>query len=154
MRTKYFRHIVRAVWLLIAIGGMCLIGPAQTVQAQQAAACPPGGECPCTWTKWLDRDDPSGVGDFEDLANLVPQACKAPMAIQCRYKNDTTSAGQWGHQNGSNPPVNTAGAGYSCLVSGPGAGGICQNSKTRPPGSQTKTTCKDSEVRFCCAKEG
>jgi hypothetical protein len=154
MQTKYFRHIARTAWFLVALAGFCLVGPTQTVQAQQAAACPPGGECPCTWTKWLDRDDPSGVGDFEDLVNLVSQACKLPLAIQCRYKGDTTAAGMWGHQYGSNTPVNTAGAGYTCLSSGPSAGGICTNAKTKPPGTQAKPTCKDSEVRFCCAREG
>jgi hypothetical protein len=151
MQTKYFRHIARKAWLLIAIGGVFLIGPAQTVQAQQPAACPPGQECPCTWTSWLDRDDPSGVGDFEDLVNLVGKACKQPTAIQCR---DKKTQKLWGWQTLPLIAVNNAGPGYSCMAAGPAAGGICQNTKTKPPGTQDKPTCMDSEVRFCCAKDG
>src|SRR5438128_1451801 len=150
MQTNYLRQIMRQAWLLIAIGGIFLIGPAATVQAQPAGVCPPGADCPCTWTKWLDRDDPSGVGDFEDLVNLVSQACKRPTAIQCR---DKKTQKLWGWQTLPNSPVNTAGPGYSCLASGSSAGGICQNAKTRPPGTQSNPTCMDSEVRFCCAKD-
>jgi hypothetical protein len=150
MQTNYFRHIARKASLLVAILGIGIFGTAQNVRAQ-AAACPPGQECPCTWTSWLDRDDPSGVGDFEDLVNLVSKACKLPTAIQCRFKDDKKV---WGHQTLPNPAVNTAGPGYSCMASGSSAGGICQNAKTKPPGTQSKPSCRDSEVRFCCAKEG
>jgi hypothetical protein len=153
MQTNYLWHIARKAWLLIAIGGLFLIGPAQTVQAQ-APACPPGGDCPCTWTAWLDRDDPSGVGDFEDLASLIKEkkpVCARPTAIQCR---DKKSQKVWGSQTLPLGPTNSAGAGYTCLVSGPSAGGICTNKLTKPPGTEAKPTCMDSEVRFCCAKDG
>ena len=32
---------------------------------------------PASWTPWLDRDNPGGVGDFEDLATFLTmgQAC-------------------------------------------------------------------------------
>jgi hypothetical protein len=152
MQTKYYWQLARKAWLFVAMGAICVIGSAQTVNAQ-AAACPPGQDCPCTWTAWFDRDDPSGVGDFEDLTNLIKEKkpiCARPTAVQCRYKGGAV----WGHQTLPLGPTNTAGAGYQCLVSGPGAGAICQNAQTKPPGTQSNPTCKDSEVRFCCAKEG
>jgi Mucin-2 protein WxxW repeating region len=151
MQIKYFWQVTRKVWLLVAIGAICLIGPAQTARAQ-GAVCPPGGDCPCTWSAWLDRDDPTGVGDFEDLTSLIKEkkaTCARPTAVQCRYKGGQV----WGSQTLPLGPVNTAGAGYTCLVSGSSAGAICVNAKTKPPGTESKPTCKDSEVRFCCAKD-
>ena len=112
MLNKNFWQIARHVWLLAAMGGVCVIGSAQTARAQ-AAACAPGQECPCTWSLWVDRDDPSGVGDFEDLVSLYKEkkiSCQRPTAIQCRVKGTTTN---WGWQvlplGPSNPP-----AGYVC----------------------------------------
>ena len=36
------------------------------------------------WTQWLDRDDASGTGDYETLAEM-PQSkvCSRPVGIQC-----------------------------------------------------------------------
>lgn len=130
--------------LLIAVGAVCVIAQRATpVQAQAAAAaCPPGHECPCTWSGWLNRDAPSATGDWEDLTSLVKEGklkCRRPLAIQCRYR---PNGPVWGGQVGSYPPSPTPPAGYSCLTA---VGGICKNSKT--------VQCKDSEVRFCCLPE-
>lgn len=83
-----------------------------------------------TWTAWLDRDDPSGTGDWETLADFpAGSICggTAPIDIQCR----TLSGVDW----------TAAGEVYSCT---PGTGGICQN-RLQPDG-----TCFDYEVRFLC----
>lgn len=145
MLNRNFWQITRNAWLLAAVGGFCVIGSAQTARAQ-AAICPPGQDCPCTWSAWVDRDDPTGVGDFEDLASLYKEkkvACLRPTAIQCRYKGGAV----WGSQvlpqgPGGSPPV-----GYVCNVS---VGGTCTNAKTKPPGTQANPSCKDSEIRVCC----
>jgi hypothetical protein len=133
------RNSASGLFLLIALAGLGVLGQTQTSQPQ-AAACPPGQDCPCTWTSWLNRDQPSAKGDYETLtefikSNQVP--CKRPTAIQCRYKGGAV----WGSQVLPLGPVNSAGAGYTCSVS---VGGVCVNSKT--------VSCKDSEVRFCCVK--
>ena len=37
------------------------------------------------WTKWLDRDNPSGTGDYENLVNFPSnQVCPKPVGIECR----------------------------------------------------------------------
>jgi hypothetical protein len=38
------------------------------------------------WTAWLNRDDPSGSGDWETLSSFVQagQSCTNPSAIECR----------------------------------------------------------------------
>ncbi len=150
MRGETLWRAVRSISLLLAVAAVCVIGRTMPAQAQ-AAACPPGQDCPCTWSNWLDRDDPSGVGDFEDLPALIKEGklkCRRPLAIQCRYKDDKKV---WGSQAGSYPGTNTAGAGYNCQTA---KGGWCTNTQTKPPGSQSKPTCRDSEVRVCCLPEG
>jgi mucin-like protein len=140
---------IAALLAVAAIGILVQAQPART----QAPACPPGGDCPCTWSGWLDRDDPSGVGDFETLVDFAKEKkapCLRPTAVQCRYKEDKK---QWGHQTLPLGPAPTP-VGYTCTVSGPGAGGVCQNAKTKPPATKTNpVTCRDSEVRFCCPKD-
>lgn len=86
---------------------------------------------PCTWTPWLNRDRPSGSGDYETLADFAKadQACAKPSKIECR-----TRAGQ--------RPWSTTGEIYTCDVK---SGGVCQNAK-QPSGQ----SCSDYEVRFCC----
>jgi hypothetical protein len=52
----------------------------------QSAACP---DCfvtqlcgPYKWTAWINRDRPSGVGDWEDVTDAVAfGGCKAPIWI-------------------------------------------------------------------------
>jgi len=124
--------------LLVALTGLSVLGQTQPSQPQPAA-CPPGQDCPCTWTSWLNRDAPSAKGDYETLAEFIKSnqvPCKRPTAVQCRYKGGAV----WGSQVLPNGPASTP-AGYTCSVA---VGGVCVNSKT--------VSCKDSEVRFCCAK--
>lgn len=80
-----------------------------------------------TWTIWLDRDDPSGVGDYEDLVNFGSQVCSNPIAIQCQ----TTAGVDW----------TQTGERYTCT---PSVGGVCVNSD-QPDGQ-----CMDYRVRFLC----
>jgi hypothetical protein len=144
-----FRHMVSKALVLIAVGAVCVIGQSAPVRTQ-GAACPPGQDCPCTWSTWLDRDDPTGKGDYEDLPTLIKEGkikCRRPLAIQCRYK-DTKQV--WGSQVAAYTATNTAGAGYHCETT---KGGWCVNAETKPAGSESKPTCKDSEVRLCCLPE-
>lgn len=81
-----------------------------------------------TWTPWLNRDAPSGVGDFETLPDFGSQVpCSSPIAIQCQ-----TLAGV---------DYTLTGEVYSCT---PASGGICRNSD-QPDGA-----CMDYQVRFLC----
>lgn len=143
-RTSRLAAWALLVGLAAGLGGLGPIG----IASAQAPACPPGQDCPCVWTAWLDRDDPSGVGDFETLPEFIKdgKACKRPTAIQCRYK---PAGAMWGHQTLPLGPAPTP-AGYNCVAA---KGGWCTNTQTKPPGSAGKPSCRDSEVRFCCAKE-
>jgi hypothetical protein len=82
-----------------------------------------------TWTSWLDRDIPSGTGDWETLVEFVNagQACPNPIDIQCQTVDgiDWTQTGQV----------------YTCNASW---GGICVND------DQPNGTCLDYRVRFLC----
>lgn len=91
-----------------------------------------GGSTGGTWTPWLNRDSPSGTGDWEDLADFVNagQVCANPIAIECR----TTAGIDW----------SSAGEVYSCSLTTPIPGGVCEN------GSQPDGDCLDYEVRFLC----
>ena len=50
----------------------------------------PDRECYC-WTKWLDRDNPSGKGDYERVKDFRrhsrPPVCAKPVHVFCRIKN-------------------------------------------------------------------
>jgi hypothetical protein len=142
--TRDLRKSAIGLSLLIALTGLSVLGQTQPSQPQ-AAACPPGQDCPCTWTSWLNRDQVGGKGDYETLAEFIKSnqvPCKRPTAVQCRYRGTVPPGGtMWGSQVLPNGPVNSAGPGYTCSVA---VGGVCVNSKT--------VSCKDSEVRFCCAK--
>lgn len=85
----------------------------------------PGGN----WTPWLDRDNPSGKGDYETLVDFLQngQACPNPAGIQCQTLNgvDWTQTGEV----------------YSCTAA---LGGYCINTN-QPDGS-----CLDYRVRFLC----
>lgn len=80
-----------------------------------------------TWTAWLNRDAPSGNGDYETRADFVPAVCASPLAIQCQ----TTAGVDW----------TLTGEVYSCT---PSVGGVCINAN-QPDGS-----CMDYRVRFLC----
>lgn len=50
------------------------------------------------WTRWLDRDNPSGTGDWETLRNFPPaQVCPRPVGIECQ-----TTSGQPYQSTGAN----------------------------------------------------
>lgn len=84
----------------------------------------------CSWTEWLDRDDPSGTGDFETLSDFVKagKACEQPKRIQCRTVDGRAAV--------------STGQPYTCE---PTVGGVCDNRKL-PAGER----CLDYRVRFCC----
>ncbi|CAI5782741.1 Uncharacterized protein PODLI_1B026164 [Podarcis lilfordi] len=85
----------------------------------------------CT-TRWFDRDDPSGVGDFETLADLRREyptdICPEPIGIEAQTVEGTpaSSTGQIFH------PFN------------PKEGFACVNKE------QYKRSCLDYKVRFTC----
>ena len=79
-----------------------------------AAGAAQAGETP-----WLDRDRPSGVGEYETTKDLLK--------IECRFKE--TKA----------PVTQGSPAGYHCNVT---EGGWCKNND--PAGLH----CKDMEVRY------
>jgi len=153
MLSKSARHAANIAWIFFIVAGISFFEPTHTV-AQKGPPGPPSGPPPCwpppcvpsgdylcTWSSWLNRDQPSGQGDYETLAELTKEGqlkCKQPLAVQCRYRGGAA----WGAQIGSYPSSNIAGAGYSCETT---KGGWCVNSQTTP-----KNSCKDSEVRFCC----
>ncbi|MEZ5479051.1 MAG: hypothetical protein R3E95_16690 [Thiolinea sp.] len=77
------------------------------------------GQAFALWTPWFDRDNPSGVGDYETTSALLK--------IECRFKDN--------HQN----ITDNSHAGYHCNIE---KGGWCKNNV--PLGNK----CKDIEVRF------
>ena len=83
--------------------------------------------CDLKWGPWLDRDNPSGDGDWEDLKNfrLIGQACDNPLAIECREISTQVDASATGQT----------------IVCDPAKGFWCRN---------VGQSCKDYEVRFVC----
>lgn len=77
--------------LLIATA---LLFAAQTGAQKGGPVGPPGTrqnrECYC-WTKWLDRDNPSGKGDYERVQDFRrqsrPPVCAKPVHVFCQIKN-------------------------------------------------------------------
>ncbi|CAH1248578.1 CILP2 [Branchiostoma lanceolatum] len=93
-----------------------------------------GGDGACThWTRWYNRDHPSGNGDYENLLYLrrenPGQICSAPSAIEARVRGTLTPASQTGEQF----------LNFDTTV-----GFECRNI------DQTDRYCLDYEVRFCC----
>lgn len=90
------------------------------------------------WTPWLDRDDPSGLGDFETLADFVAAglACAEPVAIECQ------TTGGVSYQQ--------AGQAYTCDVE---TGGVCSNGDNATPQSlvDVASGCLDYRVRLRCS---
>jgi|GEM_PF-4129292 len=80
------------------------------------------------WTSWLNRDLPTGNGDYETLPDFLSggAACANPIAIECR-----TLSGVDYRQVGQN---------YTCQ---PSTGGFCRN-------AENDGGCMDYEVRFLC----
>lgn len=81
-----------------------------------------------TWTAWLDRDDPSGSGDWE-LRSDHSGVCANPVDFQARRVNDGTPANLTGEVFAHNSAIN----GLACRKS-----------------DQPDNTCFDYEVRFLC----
>lgn len=79
------------------------------------------------WTKWLDRDNPSGKGDYETLSDLISEGLAQPNpgAIQCQ----TLAGIDWSQ----------TGEVYTCTTAG---GGRCVNA------DQPDGRCQDYQVRF------
>jgi microsomal dipeptidase-like Zn-dependent dipeptidase len=85
------------------------------------------------WTGWLNRDGPSGSGDWELLSEFLSagQVCSSPIGIQCQ----TTSGVDW-TQSGEASTCDAA------------TGGICRNA------DQPDGYCLDYRVRFLCPSSG
>ncbi|XP_062821910.1 uncharacterized protein LOC134294504 [Anolis carolinensis] len=96
--------------------------------------CPPEFCSGCT-TRWFDRDDPSGVGDFEttvDLKKEYPgQICSDPIGIEAQTV-DGIPAGNTGQIFN---PFNAA-EGFACVNA-----------------AQKTGSCRDYRVRFTCPPE-
>ncbi|KAK7882742.1 hypothetical protein WMY93_028916 [Mugilogobius chulae] len=84
------------------------------------------------WTRWFNRDDPSGSGDWETLANLrtenPEEICESPLQIQA--------------QTTSGLPASATGNVFSAFDKTVGL--ICKNNEQR------KHRCYDYQVRFMC----
>ncbi|MFZ6029123.1 MAG: metallophosphoesterase [Chloroflexota bacterium] len=78
------------------------------------------------WTAWLDRDNPSGDGDWETRADF-PGVCAAPLQIDGR-----TLTGTYWYDTGEKLSVS------------PGTGLVCRNAE------QNDKYCLDYKVRFFC----
>jgi len=89
-----------------------------------------GGVC---WTKWYDRDNPSGTGDWELLSNLRSenpgQICPYPLYIEA-VTTDTLT------------PALSTGENFSAY--NPTTGFVCRNK------DQKDRWCRDYKVRFGC----
>ncbi|XP_044025862.1 uncharacterized protein si:dkey-205h13.2 [Siniperca chuatsi] len=89
-----------------------------------------GGVC---WTKWYDRDDPSGAGDWELLSNLKAEnpgeICNNPLYIEAVTTDKMT------------PAIDT---GETFNVYNPTQGFVCRNTDQKSGG------CSDYKVRFGC----
>ncbi|XP_065141778.1 uncharacterized protein [Paramisgurnus dabryanus] len=88
----------------------------------------------CT-TRWFDRDDPSGMGDYELLADLLTSnpgyICRKPIGIEAQ-----TISGLSASQTGNVFQVYDATHGFACVNAAQGGG-----------------QCADYKVRFICPEE-
>jgi hypothetical protein len=82
--------------------------------------------CPGTWTTWINRDYPSGVGDFETLVNMTG-ICADPIALEAK----TTTEIDW---------IETD----EVLTCRPDYGLSCVNA------NQDDLYCLNYQVRFAC----
>ena len=97
--------------------------------------CPKTAELTCdqegfAWTVWLDRDDPTDTGDWENKdgfdANVV---CSTPTAVQAQVRSGSSGSTAVTHLDNDQ--------GFWCIHD-----------------EQPKdATCADFEVRFCCPEE-
>jgi hypothetical protein len=79
----------KAIWLIAAI----LLALSQSVNSADCVDCFITQLCgPFHWSKWINRDHPSGVGDWETVSDAVALGgCKSPIWIECQ----TTSGLSW-----------------------------------------------------------
>ncbi|XP_078095332.1 uncharacterized protein LOC144510017 isoform X4 [Mustelus asterias] len=91
----------------------------------------PESFCNCK-TRWFDRDDPSGSGDFEDLVNLRKeypgQICNSPTACEVE-----TTSGIPDSNSGDNIPECSISTGFACINN-----------------DQNDGYCEDYKIRFSC----
>ncbi|XP_077870481.1 mucin-5AC-like [Saccoglossus kowalevskii] len=84
------------------------------------------------WTEWLDGDNPSDTGDWENTSSIIGsfgnKMCSDPSAIQVRTIDGI--------------PALTTGEKFSQYS--PTAGFVCKAS------DQPNGACRDYEVRYCC----
>ncbi|XP_070705993.1 cartilage intermediate layer protein 2 [Pempheris klunzingeri] len=89
--------------------------------------------CGVCWTKWYDRDNPSGTGDWETLSNLKKenpgQICDTPLYIEA-VTTDTMT-----------PAIST---GEILHIYNPTQGFACRKK------DQKSGMCRDYKVRFGC----
>ncbi|XP_061457359.1 uncharacterized protein LOC133372578 isoform X2 [Rhineura floridana] len=94
----------------------------------------------CT-TRWFDRDNPSGKGDYEllvDLRSKYPdQICKEPLSI-----NVQTLDGIPAHQTGQKFSVYDSTRGFACVNAEQGPGQFCRDYVVR-------FTCPESFCSGC-----
>lgn len=79
----------KPIWLIAAI----ILALTQSVRSNNCPDCFITQVCgPFHWTKWINRDRPSGTGDWELVADAVPLGgCKLPIYLECQ----TTSGLPW-----------------------------------------------------------
>eukprot|EP01043_Picozoa_sp_COSAG02_P027297 COSAG02_NODE_1603_length_11734_cov_5.828105_5_plen_2279_part_00 len=108
------------------------IGNAFCVENLVNASLPIGYVTQPTWTPWLSRDTPSGIGDYEGPG--ADWACSEPVAIQCEAVANGVAEGV---------PWNETGQVFKtgCTTSG---GLICFNSHNEYNG------CLDYRIRLLC----
>ncbi len=92
---------------------------------------------PSTWTDWLDRDDASGMGDYETLDGFT-NVCESPVGVECRKITPDKSG----------TVFSTSKEAPQTMGVGPTIGCYCVNEQNG--GSRTNTVCYDYEVRFNC----
>ncbi|XP_063078724.1 uncharacterized protein si:dkey-205h13.2 [Engraulis encrasicolus] len=89
--------------------------------------------CSECWTNWMDRDDPTGSGDWETVSSLQKsypkQMCPNPTAIEVATVDG----------------ISLADAGNTFFANDHITGLICKNA------DQKKCFCRDYKVRFVCS---
>lgn len=88
------------------------------------------------WSEWLNRDGPSGLGDYEERYNFT-QVCESPLDFEARLTNDTGKV----FRSAEEAPDNL-------LKFAADQGLVCRNE------DQTSGNCSDYQVRFFCPKSG
>lgn len=120
MRGNVLRKIAGLPLIVAVVTVSVMVGSPQVAAAQ-------------AWSGWLDRDDPSGKGDYEtvvDFKKAGQMPCDEPTHIKCRFVGDTNPF----------PPGNPPN-GYTCNTQ---EGGYCVNGPS--------LECRDIEVSFLCPK--